>query len=65
MSAYALTPLAKADIFDIWTYLAENSEPTADRVDKRSITLAHFWPKARCAATPGPNSRRVHSVSGH
>jgi plasmid stabilization system protein ParE len=29
MSAYVLTPLAKADIFDIWTYIAENGEPAA------------------------------------
>lgn len=31
MSAYVLTPLAKADIFDIWGYIAENSESAADR----------------------------------
>ncbi len=33
MSGYALTPLAKADIFDIWAYMAENSEAAADRVE--------------------------------
>ena len=32
MSAYVLTPLAKAGIFDIWGYSAENSESAADRV---------------------------------
>ena len=26
MSAYALTPVAKTDIFDIWSYIAEDSE---------------------------------------
>jgi hypothetical protein len=26
MSAYALTPLAKADIFQIWVYIADDSE---------------------------------------
>jgi hypothetical protein len=31
MSGYALTPLAIADIFDIWSYIAEDSEDTADR----------------------------------
>ncbi|HTW68084.1 MAG TPA: type II toxin-antitoxin system RelE/ParE family toxin [Bryobacteraceae bacterium] len=34
MSAYVLTPLAKADIFDIWAYIAENSETAADRVEQ-------------------------------
>ena len=34
MSAYVLTPLAKADLFDIWTYIADNSEPAADRVEQ-------------------------------
>jgi plasmid stabilization system protein ParE len=29
MSAYALTPLAKADIFDIWRHIAEGSEENA------------------------------------
>src|SRR5579872_4829513 len=26
MNAYALTPVAKTDIFDIWSYIAEDSE---------------------------------------
>jgi plasmid stabilization system protein ParE len=34
MSGYVLTPLAKADIFDIWSYIAEDSENAADRVEK-------------------------------
>jgi antitoxin ParD1/3/4 len=34
MNAYVLTPLAKADIFDIWTYIAENSETAADQVEQ-------------------------------
>jgi plasmid stabilization system protein ParE len=36
MSVYALTPLAKADIFDIWSYIADdsNSEETANRVEQ-------------------------------
>jgi plasmid stabilization system protein ParE len=32
MSAYVLTPLAKADIFHIWTYIAGDNEDAADRV---------------------------------
>jgi plasmid stabilization system protein ParE len=34
MSAYALTLLAKADIFDIWSYIADDSEDTANRVEQ-------------------------------
>jgi antitoxin ParD1/3/4 len=33
MSAYVLTPLERADIFDIWAYIAENSEIAAERVE--------------------------------
>jgi hypothetical protein len=34
MRDYVLTPLVKADIFNIWTYIAENSESIADRVEQ-------------------------------
>jgi hypothetical protein len=34
MSVYVLTPLAKADIFNIWSHIAENSEIAADRVEQ-------------------------------
>ena len=34
MSVYALTPLAKADIFDIWCYIADDREDAADRVEQ-------------------------------
>lgn len=34
MSVYALTPLAKADILDIWCYIADDSEDAADRVEQ-------------------------------
>ena len=34
MSAYVLTPLAKADIFDIWSYIANDSEDAAGRVER-------------------------------
>ncbi|MGH9590800.1 MAG: type II toxin-antitoxin system RelE/ParE family toxin [Terracidiphilus sp.] len=54
MSAYALTPLARADIFDIWSYIAEDSQAAADRVENaiyESCTLiargpmrGHFRP---------------------
>ncbi|MFZ0419313.1 MAG: type II toxin-antitoxin system RelE/ParE family toxin [Candidatus Sulfotelmatobacter sp.] len=34
MSEYALTPLAKADIFQIWSYIAADSEEAANRVEQ-------------------------------
>src|SRR5437763_106286 len=34
MSGYLFTPLAKADVFDIWSYIAEDSESAADRVEQ-------------------------------
>ncbi len=42
MSAYVLTPLAKADIFDIWAYIAENSETAADRVEQAIYEACGF-----------------------
>ena len=42
MSAYVLTPLAKADIFDIWAYIAENSEPVAARVEQAIYDACAF-----------------------
>ena len=34
MSGYVLTPLARADIFNIWSYIAEHSAAAADRVEQ-------------------------------
>jgi plasmid stabilization system protein ParE len=34
MSAYVLTSLAKADIFDSWAYIADDSEDAANRVEQ-------------------------------
>jgi plasmid stabilization system protein ParE len=42
MSDYVLTPLAKADIFDIWTYIAENNETAADRVEQAIYDACAF-----------------------
>jgi plasmid stabilization system protein ParE len=42
MSPYVLTPLAKADIFDIWAYIAENNEPAADRVEQAIYDACAF-----------------------
>ena len=42
MSAYTLTPLAKTDIFDIWCYIARDSEETADRVEQAIYAACAF-----------------------
>lgn len=42
MSAYVLTPLAKADIFNIWAYIAENSESAAGRVEQAIYDACAF-----------------------
>jgi plasmid stabilization system protein ParE len=50
MSAYALTPLAKADIFDIWSYIAgdsnSKSEETANRVEQAIYDACAFVAEA-------------------
>jgi len=46
MSAYALTPLAKADVFEIWSYIAEDSENAADRVERAIYDACAFVAEA-------------------
>jgi plasmid stabilization system protein ParE len=46
MSAYVLTPLAKADIFDIWSYIAQDSEHAADRVEAAIYDACAFLAEA-------------------
>ena len=46
MSTYALTPLAKADIFEIWSYVAEESENAADRVEQAIYEACAFVAEA-------------------
>ena len=42
MSGYVLTPVAKADIVDIWSYIAEESEEAASNVEQ-AIYDACAW----------------------
>src|SRR5271170_3778684 len=46
MSAYVLTSLAKADIFEIWSYIAEDSEDAADRVEQAIYDACEFVAEA-------------------
>ncbi|MGA3017929.1 MAG: type II toxin-antitoxin system RelE/ParE family toxin [Bryobacteraceae bacterium] len=42
MSDYALTALAKTDIFDIWSYIADDSEDAANRVEQAIYDACAF-----------------------
>ena len=59
MSLYALTPLARADIFDIWSYIAADNEPVADVVERAIYEACSFIAEApeRGHRRPGLTSR--------
>lgn len=42
MSAYALTPLAQADVFKIWSYIAADNEEAADSVEQAIYDACEF-----------------------
>jgi plasmid stabilization system protein ParE len=42
MMTYLLTPRAKADIFEIWSYISRDSEAAADRVEQAIYDACHF-----------------------
>jgi antitoxin ParD1/3/4 len=46
MIGYDLTPLAKADIFDIWSYIADDSEDAASRVEQAIYDACAFVAEA-------------------
>jgi plasmid stabilization system protein ParE len=46
MSAHALTPLAKADIFGIWSHIAVDSEDAANRVERAIYEACAFVAEA-------------------
>jgi plasmid stabilization system protein ParE len=54
MSVYALTPLAKADIFDTWSYIAEDSEDAANRVEQAIYDACAFVADAPIRGHPAP-----------
>lgn len=55
MTVYVLTPLAKADIFDIWSYIAEDSEHTAARVEQAIYDACAFLAAAPLRGHFRPN----------
>jgi plasmid stabilization system protein ParE len=42
MSVYDLTPFAKADVFEIWAYIANDNEDAADRVERAIYDACEF-----------------------
>lgn len=56
MRAYALSPLAKADIFDIWSHIAEDSEDAANRVEQ-AVYDACIPPP--CKSSPYSTEREI------
>jgi len=42
LSLYSLTPLAAEDIFEIWSYIAEDSAKAAERVEKSIYDACAF-----------------------
>ena len=42
MSGFVLTPLATADIFHIWTYIAHHNQDAADRVEQAIFDACAF-----------------------
>lgn len=57
MSGYALPRRAKADIFDVWSYIATDSENAADHVEQATYDACAFLAEGHCAAfPPGPHN---------
>jgi plasmid stabilization system protein ParE len=46
MSVYVLTPLAKADVFDIWSFIANRSEDAANHVEQAIYNACAFVAEA-------------------
>jgi plasmid stabilization system protein ParE len=46
MTLYALTPLAKTDIFNIWSYIADDNEDAANRVQRAIYDACAFVAEA-------------------
>lgn len=61
MSRYVLTPLAKADIFAIWSYIAGDNEDAANRVEQAIFDACVFVAEApmRGRSRPDLTTRSV------
>jgi plasmid stabilization system protein ParE len=61
MSGYVLTPLAKADVFDIWSFIAGRNEDAADRVEQAIFAACAFVAESpmRGHSRPGLTNRSL------
>ena len=64
MSGFVLTPLATADIFHIWTYIAHHNQDAADRVEQAIFDACAFRAVAPCAVIDALTLQPVRFVSG-
>jgi plasmid stabilization system protein ParE len=64
MSGYVLTPLAKADIFDIWAYIADHNQQAADQVEQAIFDACAFLAEAPIAAIPALTLQPARFASG-
>ncbi len=55
MSDYVLTPLAKADVFAIWSYIAADSEDAANSVEQAIYDACAFVAEAPMRGHPRPD----------
>ena len=55
MRSYVVTPLARADIFAIWTHIAQDSEEAADRVEQAIYDACSFLAEAPLRGHPRPD----------
>ena len=55
MNGYVLTPLAKSDIFAIWSYIAEDNEAAADRAEQAIYDACAFITEAFLRGHPRPD----------
>ena len=55
MSGFVLTPRAKADIFNIWAYIADQNQDAADRVEQAIFDACAFLAEAPARGHSGPD----------
>lgn len=61
MSAFVLTPRARSDIFEIWSYIARNNEQAADHLENAVFDACAFVAKNPLLghARPGLTARNL------
>jgi plasmid stabilization system protein ParE len=64
MSDYALTPLAKADVFEIWSYIAADSPDAANRVEQAIYDACAFVAEGPVRGHIRPDLTARHFASG-